>query len=75
MSTNSEIRDVILSVDTVYDWGGGKTEGFLPPNFYIDRLTQALTQLLDKAYNSGYDDCLKEHAFDVQAKLNKGANK
>lgn len=45
--TNTDLRDVILSVDTVFVHGKNNITQFLAPNYYIDRLEQAINNYIN----------------------------
>lgn len=38
------LRELILGIDTTYRIDGRTTEGFIVPNFYLDRLVKAIDQ-------------------------------
>jgi len=42
-SDQAELREKILALDTTYDMGDKILAGFLPPNYYVDRLVDLIT--------------------------------
>lgn len=61
------LREKILTIDTTFDLGDRKTEVFLVPNFYVDRLVEFITERDKRVANEAMLSELTRLKVDVNA--------